>query len=73
MISLIVPAWIAAGLLDYIWRRRTKIETTSGPRESLLQSVYADRRRDERGLPQFTAQEIAQRAGKGSERIDILR
>jgi hypothetical protein len=36
MMSVIVPTWIAAGLLDYIWHRRTKIETTSGPRESLL-------------------------------------
>lgn len=36
MMGLIVPVWIVAGLLDYIWHRRTKIETTSGPRESFL-------------------------------------
>jgi hypothetical protein len=36
MMSVIVPTWIAAGLLDYIWHRRTRIQTTSGPRESLL-------------------------------------
>jgi hypothetical protein len=36
MMSIIVPLWIAAGLLDYIWHRRTKIEATSGPRESIL-------------------------------------
>src|SRR4051794_16516881 len=36
LMSVIVPVWIAAGLLDYIWHRRTKIETTSGPRESVL-------------------------------------
>jgi hypothetical protein len=30
------PAWIAAGLLDYIWHRKTRIETTTGPQESWL-------------------------------------
>lgn len=30
------PAWIAAGLLDYVWHRKTRIETTAGPAESLL-------------------------------------
>jgi hypothetical protein len=39
LMSLIVPVWIAAGLLDYIWHRRTKIETTSGPRESILHLI----------------------------------
>ena len=28
--------WIAAGLLDYLWRRKTHIETTTGPEESWL-------------------------------------
>lgn len=36
MMTLIVPVWIAAGLLDYFEHRRTSIETTSGPRESKL-------------------------------------
>jgi hypothetical protein len=39
LMSVIVPVWIAAGLLDYIWHRRTKIETTSGPRESVLHLI----------------------------------
>jgi hypothetical protein len=30
------PAWIAAGLLDYLWHRKTRIETTTGPEESWL-------------------------------------
>ena len=32
----IVPVWIGAGFLDYIWHRRTSIETTSGLEESLM-------------------------------------
>ncbi len=35
----IVPVWITAGLLDYLWHRRTSIETTSGLEESLTHSV----------------------------------
>lgn len=36
IISVVVPVWIAAGLLDWMWHRRTNIETTSGTRESLF-------------------------------------
>jgi hypothetical protein len=35
----IVPVWIGAGFLDYIWHRRTRIETTSGLEESLTHSL----------------------------------
>jgi hypothetical protein len=35
----IVPVWIGAGFLDYIWHRRTRIETTSGLSESLMHSI----------------------------------
>lgn len=35
----IVPVWIGAGFLDYIWHRRTRIENTSGLDESLLHSL----------------------------------
>ena len=35
----IVPVWIGAGFLDYIWHRQTKIETTSGIEESLMHSL----------------------------------
>jgi hypothetical protein len=33
---LIVPAWSIAGALDWLWHRQTKIETTSGPKESFM-------------------------------------
>jgi hypothetical protein len=42
--SVLIPAWIAAGLLDWQWHRVTKIERTSGAHESLthvLMSVEA--------------------------------
>src|SRR5436305_4970003 len=35
----IVPVWIGAGFLDYLWHRRTSIETTSGLPESLTHSL----------------------------------
>ena len=31
-----LPAWSVAGALDWLWHRQTKIETTSGPKESIL-------------------------------------
>src|ERR1700683_1844172 len=34
-----LPVWLASGFLDYIWHRRTKIETTSGLEESLMHSL----------------------------------
>jgi hypothetical protein len=33
------PVWLASGFLDYIWHRRTKIETTAGISESLMHSL----------------------------------
>lgn len=35
LMYLIVPGWALAGGLDYVWHRQTKIETTSGPKESI--------------------------------------
>jgi hypothetical protein len=35
----IIPVWIAAGFVDYLWHRRTHIETTSGLTESLTHSL----------------------------------
>jgi len=35
----IVPVWLGAGFLDYIWHRRTRIETTSGLEESLMHTL----------------------------------
>lgn len=31
-----LPAWSIAGGLDWLWHRQTKIETTSGPKESIM-------------------------------------
>ncbi|MCU1232885.1 MAG: diguanylate cyclase [Candidatus Solibacter sp.] len=35
----ILPVWIGAGFVDYLWHRRTRIETTSGLEESLMHSL----------------------------------
>src|SRR5258708_11679935 len=35
----VIPIWIGAGFLDYIWHRRTSIETTSGLKESLMHTI----------------------------------
>lgn len=32
----VLPVWLAAGFADYLCHRATSIETTSGPKESLL-------------------------------------
>ena len=36
MMYFAMPAWAIAGGLDWLWHRQTKIETTSGPTESLM-------------------------------------
>jgi hypothetical protein len=36
MMYFALPAWSVAGALDWLWHRQTKIETTSGPKESIL-------------------------------------
>jgi hypothetical protein len=36
VLFIAAPVWIGAGLLDYFWHRRTRIETTSGPKESVM-------------------------------------
>lgn len=33
---IIMPAWSLVGALDWLWHRQTKIETTSGPKESFM-------------------------------------
>src|SRR4051812_5488480 len=35
LMYFIVPAWALVGALDWLWHRQTKIETTSGPQESI--------------------------------------
>lgn len=36
VLCVAAPLWIGAGLLDWLWHKKTKIESTSGPRESVL-------------------------------------
>jgi hypothetical protein len=36
LMYLIVPGWALAGALDWVWHKQTKIETTSGPKESMM-------------------------------------
>ena len=35
----VLPVWLAGGFLDYVWHRRTKIETTTGVSESLMHTL----------------------------------
>jgi len=36
MMYVIMPAWSLVGALDWLWHKQTKIETTSGPKESFM-------------------------------------
>lgn len=36
---LLLPIWVLAGVADYWWHRRTRIETTSGTEESLAHAL----------------------------------
>jgi hypothetical protein len=36
---LLLPIWVLAGVADYLWHRRTRIETTSGTKESLTHAL----------------------------------
>jgi hypothetical protein len=38
-VYFIIPVWVGAGFADYLWHRRTRIETTSGVAESLMHSL----------------------------------
>src|SRR4051794_8485751 len=35
----LLPIWVLAGVADYLWHRRTHIETTSGTEESITHSL----------------------------------
>lgn len=35
----LLPIWVLAGVADYLWHRRTRIETTSGTEESLTHAL----------------------------------
>jgi hypothetical protein len=39
LMYLIMPVWAVTGFLDWLWHKQTKIETTSGTKESLLHLI----------------------------------
>lgn len=47
LLYFMLPLWIVPGFLDYLWHRRTKIETTSGTHESMIHSLMMT----ETGIP----------------------
>ncbi|MGA8618300.1 MAG: hypothetical protein WB660_07230 [Candidatus Sulfotelmatobacter sp.] len=36
LMYIIMPVWSVTGFLDWLWHRQTKIETTSGIKESMM-------------------------------------
>jgi hypothetical protein len=51
LMYFILPLWLAAGFCDYLCHRATRIESTSGPKESVLHLVQLA----EMGLPVLAA------------------
>ena len=47
MMYVLLPFWFVPGILDWIWHRQIKIETTSGTEESLIHTLMMT----EVGLP----------------------
>ncbi len=39
LMYIIMPVWAGVGFLDWLWHRQTKIETTSGVKESMMHLV----------------------------------
>jgi hypothetical protein len=38
-VLFLLPIWVLAGVADYLWHRRTRIETTSGTEESVTHAL----------------------------------
>ncbi len=55
----IMPIWSVAGFLDWLWHRQTKIETTSGAKESVMHLLMMA----EAGLPILTGLFLEMNAG----------
>lgn len=47
LLYCMIPLWTLSGLLDYLWHRKTSIETTSGTTESLIHALMMS----EAGIP----------------------
>jgi hypothetical protein len=59
LMYIIMPVWSVAGFLDWLWHRQTKIETTSGVKESILHLVMMA----EAGAPILTGLFLEMNAG----------
>jgi hypothetical protein len=59
LMYMIMPVWSAAGFLDWLWHRQTKIETTSGTKESIMHLVMMA----EAGVPILTGLFLHMNAG----------
>ncbi len=51
LLYVLLPVWFVPGFLDYLMHRRTHIEDTAGPRESLIHSLMMT----EIGIPAWIA------------------
>jgi hypothetical protein len=56
---VVMPVWSASGFLDWLWHRQTKIETTSGMKESMMHLLMMA----EAGVPILTGMFMEINAG----------
>jgi len=59
LMFIIMPVWSLAGFLDWLWHRQTKIETTSGAKESVMHLLMMA----EAGAPILTGLFLEMNAG----------
>ena len=59
LMYIIMPVWSLAGFLDWLWHRQTKIETTSGAKESVMHLLMMA----EAGAPILTGLFLEMNAG----------
>jgi hypothetical protein len=59
LMYMIMPVWAVSGFLDWLWHRQTKIETTSGTKESIMHLVMMA----EAGVPILTGLFLEMNAG----------
>ena len=59
LMYIIMPVWSLTGFLDWLWHRQTKIETTSGAKESVLHLLMMA----EAGAPILTGLFLEMNAG----------
>lgn len=59
LLYVVMPVWSVAGFLDWLWHRQTKIETTSGAKESAMHLLMMA----EAGMPILTGLFLEMNAG----------